>query len=93
MEVVKGVRSLAWLLAACVMPYTIMATFEGILVAGRDSNYLAQAYSISGLVFLLYQEWVRRNGLGLQAVWLGLAIFQWVRLAMFGVRLKGKMKR
>ena len=50
-----SVQSLACFLALCVLPYTIMATFEGILVAGRDSAYLARAYSLSGLLFLAYQ--------------------------------------
>ena len=80
-------HSIRWLLVLCVLPHPLLAAYEGVLVAGRDSQYHAFSYLLTGITFLIYETGVRIMAGGVTGVWIGFATFQWIRLIIFSNRV------
>jgi Na+-driven multidrug efflux pump len=87
-EVQNLVRSAAMGFALCVLPHASLAGFEGVILSTRDVGYQGFVYIISSLFFILYQNHVKVNRLGLAAVWNGFYLYQFFRVLLFGFRVK-----
>ena len=87
-EVANLVRSAAMGFALCVLPHASLAGFEGVILSTRDVGYQGFVYVISSIFFVLYQNYVKVNQLGLAAVWNGFYLYQFFRLVLFGTRVK-----
>lgn len=61
---------------------------EGLLMGARQLQFLARAYMGNIGLFLSGLYLVARRAAGLNAVWCGLAIFQYVRLFQFLARAR-----
>lgn len=87
--VLGAVRGCAGLLFVSLLLHAPTMAAEGLLIGSLQVNFLAKTYVVNVCVFLsaLYVVGSRRLGLG--AVWLSLAAFQLVRLALFSLRLRG----
>ena len=80
-----GVAPLLFL-ALTLHPCTMC--LEGLLLGGRQLNFLASAYAANVVVFLTSLVAIARRSLGLAWVWSALAAFQAVRLVEFAARAK-----
>mmetsp|Transcript_33765 Transcript_33765/g.34401 ORF Transcript_33765/g.34401 Transcript_33765/m.34401 type:complete len:603 (+) Transcript_33765:122-1930(+) len=93
LDVIGTMKSILPFLSACVLPHCLMSAFEGILVSSGDALYMSLGYVFSGLVFVGTQTLVSKRGGGLVGVWATLAFYQWIRLAVFGVKVWFKFFR
>jgi hypothetical protein len=74
------------LLGACILPHAAMTSFEGVVLALRDTKFHVLSYLITGIGFLLFQSYVRFKAGGIFYVWIGFLLFQWTRLFTFSFR-------
>lgn len=87
-----AMEKIAPLLGAGCLVHPLVGTLEGVLMAARDQRFHSLSYLILGAAFLAYQIYAREFNLGLVGVWAGLALFQWMRLVVFGVRVRHLLK-
>eukprot|EP01041_Mallomonas_annulata_P009625 gene9625-20008_t len=86
-EVIQAMRGILPFLSLCVLPHCMMSAMEGILIASDETVSLSTGYLLAGACFMSYQTWARLKGLGLRGVWGGLAVFQYLRLFLFGQKV------
>lgn len=82
--VISAMARILPLLSLCLMPHCLMSALEGVLLASGRTKLLSLGYLGTGLCFVLLQSIARRAGKGLQGVWIGLVVFQYLRLSVFG---------
>lgn len=84
--IVAEMLKVPFLLGACILPHAAMTSFEGVVLALRDTKFHVLSYLITGIGFLLFQSYVRFKAGGIFSVWIGFLIFQWTRLIIFSFR-------
>lgn len=62
-----------------------------MIIASEDKAFHTKFYLFLGAFFLAYQTLVRNLGYGTKGVWIGIAAYQWMRLAAFALRVKRKI--
>lgn len=70
-----------------------MGGVEGLIIASEDSKFHSGFYTLTGLIFLAYMSAVRQHGYGVKGVWIGMAMYQWLRLSIFSLRIRHKLLR
>lgn len=83
-----AIQSLAPLVTACIATLALMCAMEGALLATRQLGFLSTFYAVNAVSMVAAFAVVERLGLGLHAAWGCMLVFQLVRLAAFGVRLR-----
>ena len=78
--------------ALTILPHSALSSFEGVIITTRDIKFQAIVYLITSSAFVAYQAMVMRRKLGLEYVWYGFAIYQWLRLAVFSLRVRHRMQ-
>ena len=84
--IVTEMLKVPFLLSAAIFPHAFMTSFEGVLLALRDTKFHVLVYFATGLAFVMYQTIVRMKAGGIFAVWSGFCMFQYVRLLIFTLR-------
>lgn len=85
-SIVTEMLKVPLLLGLCILPHAGMTSFEGVLLALRDTNFHVLTYLITGLGFIIYQTLVRMRAGGIFSVWIGFLAFQYLRLLIFSFR-------
>ena len=80
-------------LALSILPHSTMASLEGALIAIREQKFHSISYIITGTIFLLVMTKIRLESSGIRAIWCTMALFQWLRLALFNYKLKDSFRR
>jgi len=91
--IINELLKVPFLLGACIFPHALMTSFEGVLLATRDTRFHALVYLFTGMGFIAYQTFIRIKALGIEAVWIGFAMFQYIRLLIFSLRSKVIIKK
>lgn len=78
--------------ALTILPHSALSSFEGVIITTRDIKFQSLVYAVTSAAFVAYQNMVQRRSLGLRFVWYGFAIYQWVRLAVFSLRVTFRMR-
>ena len=86
-------KSATMAFAMTILPHSALSSFEGVIITTRDIYFQSIVYLLTSTAFVAYQEMVKKRNLGLKFVWYGFAIYQWLRLAVFGLRVRYRMKR
>lgn len=92
-DVLYHMQIAAPFLALSILPHSMMAAFEGALIAIREQKFHSISYIVSGSIFLAVMTKIRLEACGIRAIWCAMAVFQWARLALFSNRLKDSFKR
>lgn len=79
--------------ALTILPHSALSSFEGVIITTRDIKFQSIVYAITSTAFVAYQNMVQKRNLGLKYVWYGFAIYQWLRLAVFSLRVSYRMRR
>jgi len=66
----------------------LVFVFDGIFTGGRQFNFLAAAVFFSACASWVSLYLVRRNGMGLNAIWIALSVMMLLRAVILGFRYK-----
>lgn len=92
-DIINKMRSAAPFLGLSILPHSLMAMYEGSMIATRDINFHLGSYIATGSLFIIAMNAIKARRLGIEAVWLSMALFQWIRLGLFGFRVSHKLKQ
>ena len=74
-------------IVASMMLCAVDTSCSGVLMAGKDLMFLAQAMTVSLVILGAYFSAAKSQGWQLGGVWWGLVLFFFVRAAQSGLRL------
>jgi len=76
-------RSASPLLFLALLVHASTMCTEGLLLGARQLRFLARTYAVNVAIFLTALYAIGSRAMGLRAVWMSLATFQFVRLGQF----------